>query len=103
MTKGIVPTVGTFRKRPILCNAPQESEVYFNNSSERKELFTCGEVSRVGYFKNGNPCLSPTSHFSDAMWEMRCKIFTIPTSHFSHHTSPMKWEIGPLLKVPRAP
>ena len=26
MINGIVPTVGTFRKRPILCNAPQESE-----------------------------------------------------------------------------
>ena len=23
MINGIVPTVGTFRKRPILCNAPQ--------------------------------------------------------------------------------
>ena len=25
---------------------------------------------RVGYFENGNSHLSPTSHFSDAMWEI---------------------------------
>ena len=27
---------------------------------------------KVGYFKNGNSRFSPTSHFSDAMWEMGC-------------------------------
>ena len=32
-----------------------------------------GVQSRVGYFKSGNSRSSPTSHFSDAMWEMGCK------------------------------
>ena len=42
--------------------------------------------TRVGYFKNGNPRLSPTSHFSDAMWEVWCEHSqsSLPISRFQY-------------------
>ena len=40
---------------------------------------------RVGYFKNRNHRLSPTSNFSDTMWEMGCKHSQspLPISHIT--------------------
>ena len=57
----------------------------------------------VGYFKNGNSRMSPTSHFSDAMWEMWYENSQSPLPFTSQvgcgkfsRPNILDWEVGSL-------